>query len=190
VSLSEKTRQRLLLAALTCIERWGLAKTSLEDVARQAGLSRATVYRYFPVGREELVRETIAWEVGRFFARIEEEVGAEPDLAAKLRRGLMFGHRAIDDHALLQRVLATEPEPFLAELARTVPTIETLIRTYLLALLRSERLRPGIDASEAADYLTRLFLSYLGTQGRADLTDPVSVDRLVTTQFLGGIVGP
>lgn len=185
---SEKTRVRLLEATLSCVERWGLDKTSLEDVAREAGLSRATVYRYFPGGREELVHETVGWEVGRFFARLEQQIAREDDLTAKLRRGLMFGHQAIEEHALLQRVLATEPEALLAELSNTVPLIEQAIRAYLLALLRSEELRPGVDAAEAADYLTRLFLSYLGSQGRWDFTDPAEVDRLVRRHLVAGIL--
>jgi len=39
---------RVLDAALTCVGRVGLAKTTLDDVAREAGCARATVYRYFP----------------------------------------------------------------------------------------------------------------------------------------------
>ena len=108
------TRTRILEAAVTCIERWGLAKTSLEDVANEAGLSRATVYRYFAGGRDELVAETIAWEVAvlRPAGRRGRARGGIED---KLVRGLVFGHQAIDDHLLLQRVLSTEPEVFLAD---------------------------------------------------------------------------
>jgi AcrR family transcriptional regulator len=190
LTANEHTRTRLLEATLACIERWGLEKTSLEDVAREAGLSRATVYRYFAGGREQLVHDTVAWEVGRFFGRIEREIAVEPDLAGKLRRGLMFGHQAVEEHALLQRILATEPEALLAELSNTVPLIEQAVRAYLLALLRGARLRPGVSALEASDYLTRLFLSYVGSQGQWDFTDAAAVDELVRTQFLAGVLAP
>jgi len=40
-------RDRLLDAAEACLARYGASKTSMEDVAKTAGLSRATVYRYF-----------------------------------------------------------------------------------------------------------------------------------------------
>ncbi len=158
-------------------------------MAREAGLSRATVYRYFGGGREQLVHETVAWEVGRFFERIEQEIAVEPDLAGKLRRGLMFGHRAVEEHALLQRILATEPEALLAELSNTVPLIEQAVRAYLLALLRVRARfvlvsRPG----EAADYLTRLFLSYVGSQGLWDFSNRDQVDDLVRSQFLAGVI--
>lgn len=187
---TESNRQRVLAATLACVERWGLQKTNVEDVAREAGVSRATVYRYFPGGREQLVRETVAWEVARFFARLEAATAGEPHLAGKLRRGLVFGHRAVEEHALLQRILATEPEALLAELSEALPLVEQAIRGYFLAVLRGEARRDGVDAGEAADYLTRLFVSYVGSQGQWDFTDEDAVDHLVRTQFLAGVLAP
>ena len=45
---------RVLDAALTCVARVGLAKTTLDDVAREAGCARATVYRCFS-GKQQLL---------------------------------------------------------------------------------------------------------------------------------------
>ena len=55
-------RDRLLEATYTCIARFGLAKTTVEDVVKASGISRATIYRHFPGVRDELLRETVAWE--------------------------------------------------------------------------------------------------------------------------------
>ena len=44
---TKPVRERLLDAAEVCLARFGPQKTSMEDVARTAGMSRATVYRYF-----------------------------------------------------------------------------------------------------------------------------------------------
>jgi AcrR family transcriptional regulator len=184
----EGPRERLLNAALRCIERWGLAKTSLEDIANEADLSRATVYRYFPGGRDEVIGQTIEWEVDRFFRRLNDAIVDLPDLASKLERGLVFGHRAIVEHQLLQQMLSTEPEVFLPELSETGPPVTGPIEAYFEELLDHETLRPGVDEAEAASYLAKLFLSYLGSQGHWDLTDPAQAHRLVRTQFLAGIV--
>lgn len=184
------TRTRILEAAVSCIERWGLAKTSLEDVANEAGLSRATVYRHFGGGRDELVTETIGWEVAQYLGRLADAIEAEQGLEAKLVRGLVFGHQAIDDHLLLQRVLSTEPDLFLADFQPTMPVMAALVQAEALRLLADEQLRPGIDAEEAAGYLSGLFLSYLGNPGQWDLTDETAVHRLVRTQFLAGILEP
>lgn len=182
------TRSRLLHAALACVERNGLGGTTLEDVAAEAGLSRATVYRHFPGGRDQLVSETVTWEVGRFLSRLGAAVDAEPDLAGHLRVGLTVGHRAIHEHALLQQVLRTEPEELLRELAEAEPLLAGVVRTYVRGLLDGEPVRAGLDLDEAADYVSRMFLSYLGTPGRWDLEDAAQVDRLVRTQLLAGVL--
>ncbi len=182
------SRTRILEAAVACIERWGLAKTTLEDVATEAGLSRATLYRWFPGGRDQLITETVAWETARFMARLVDAVAPHPDLEAKLVEGLVFGHQAVRDHVLLQRILNSEPELFLTEFHSSVPALDQLARAYIVEQLGHERLRPGVDVDWAAEYVARLFLSYLGSHGRWDLADRDQVRRLVRTQLLGGVV--
>jgi len=173
---------------VACIERWGLAKTSLEDVANEAGLSRATVYRYFEGGRDQLVSETIGWEVAKYLGRLADAVEPEQGIEAKLVRGLVFGHQAIDDHLLLQRVLSTEPDLFLADFQPVMPVMAALVQGEVGRLLADEQLRPGLDVDEAAGYVTGLFLSYLGNPGQWDLADDTAVHRLVRTQFLAGVL--
>ena len=41
----DDTRQKIIEATYACVARWGLAKTTVEDAAREAKVSRATVYR-------------------------------------------------------------------------------------------------------------------------------------------------
>ena len=44
----ELARQRIIDAASRCIERMGVPKTTLSNVAEEVGVTRQTVYRYFP----------------------------------------------------------------------------------------------------------------------------------------------
>ena len=60
----EAARQRLLDAAETCIDRYGLAKTTVEDIATEAKVSRATIYRYFD-NRDELVLAVVLRSLDR-----------------------------------------------------------------------------------------------------------------------------
>ena len=55
--------ERVADAAIRCVGRWGVAKTTLDDVAREAGCSRATVYRLFPGGKENLLDTAVRLEV-------------------------------------------------------------------------------------------------------------------------------
>ena len=42
-----EARERIVGAAMRCVDRYGPAKTGLSDVARELGVTRQTVYRYF-----------------------------------------------------------------------------------------------------------------------------------------------
>jgi AcrR family transcriptional regulator len=183
----DATRRRLFEATLDAALESGFRLT-VEQVAVQAGLSRATVYRYFPGGKEQLLSETITWEVGRFFERIGREVADAPDFATRIERALAFGREALDHHELLDKVLTEEPEQLLAELELTMPIVFVGINSYLRPFLERESLAPGVDVTEAAEYLARMFLTYLGNEGSWDLSDPDQLHRLVRTQFLGGVL--
>jgi AcrR family transcriptional regulator len=180
-------QERIFEATYACVARYGIAKTTVEDAARQAKVSRATVYRYFPGGKDELIRETIAWETARFFRRLADAIAGIDDLAPLLEEALLFAHRAVEEHAVLQRILQTEPERLLPELTVESNRILTLIKAFLLPYL--ERERPGQDVAGAGEYIARMFLSHLAAQGGWDLSDRDEVRRLVRTQFLPGITG-
>src|SRR5947209_10030362 len=188
MSVDLTVQERILEAGFACVARYGLAKTTVEDVARAAGLSRATLYRQFPGGRDQLLREVITWETGRFFGRLAEAVAGAADFAGLLEEALLFAHRAIEEHEVLQKVLQTEPERLLPQLTVESERVLVFIRRFLLPYLEREQLRDGVDAEEAADYVARMLLSFIGNQGRWDLTDPAQVSRLVRTELLAGVL--
>jgi AcrR family transcriptional regulator len=185
-------RDRLLAATYRCVARFGMAKTTVEDVVKESGVSRATIYRQFPGGRDELLRETVAWELGNYFTTLADHVYDAPTLVDLLERGLVYAHRSVNDHEVLRKMLDTEPERLLplltTESARTLPFIADFLHPYLEREASEGRLRPGVDVDRAAEYLARAILSLIGAQGRWDLTDPDQVHDLVSTELLAGIV--
>ena len=181
-------QERLLEAAYACVARYGLAKTTVEDVARESRLSCATIYRYFPGGRDELVREVISWETGRFFGRLAEAVAGASDFASMLEEALVFAHRAVEEHEVLQKILQTEPERLLPQLTVDTHRVLGFITAFLEPYLERETLQPGVDPHEASEYVARLLLSFISAQGRWDLTDRQQVRRLVRTEVLAGIL--
>jgi AcrR family transcriptional regulator len=181
-------RDEVLAATVRCAGRVGLARITVEEVAREASVSRATVYRWFPGGREQLIDEAMTWEIGRFLARLGAAVEGAPDFPTRLELGLVFAHRAIEEHEVLQRLLETEPGGLLPQLQATTPLVVAVIRDYLVPFLEAERLRPGVVPVEAADHLARMILSFMAGEGSWDLADPDVVRALVRDRFLGGIL--
>jgi len=185
-----EVRDRILTATIEVVAGAGLAGLRMEEVARVARVGRATLYRYFPGGKEQLVNEAITWEVGRFFRDLALEVADAPDLRGRLERGLMFAHRSMAGHEALATVLEADREQFLPRLHETSPLVVGVVRDYLTPAVAAEQLRPGVDVDEAAEYLARMVLSFIPSPGQWDLTDPAEVARLVDRQFLAGILTP
>lgn len=182
-------RQRILEATYACVARWGLSKTTVEDAAREAGLSRATVYRYFPGGRDELVDAVVSWQYLRFFGRLYEEVHGAASLEEVLERGLVFARRQVLEHEVLLKVLQTEPEVLLPKLTVESNRTVGLISGFLVPYLHEHGLPDGLAVHEAADFLARMILSYISSPGRWDLSDPEEVRTLVRVELLPGVVG-
>ena len=185
--MAPSARDRLLQATYTCVARYGIAKTTVEDAAREAGVSRATVYRYFPGGKDQLIRETILWESARFFARLMPLVDGATSLGELLEELVVFGHRAVEEHDVLQKVLQTEPELLLPQLTVGSTALVGIIKALLLPWMEGVSLPPATSADQAADHLARMLLSLIGAPGRWDLADPAQVRALVHGHLLAGI---
>ena len=78
------TRERILEAALELFLRQGIRKTSIDDVADRAGVTRVTVYRYFS-DRQQLIGESFL-QINAAFDRIRVALEEEQDLDGYLNR--------------------------------------------------------------------------------------------------------
>ena len=68
------TEGRILDAAKACCERWGFAKVTIDDIAAESGVSRATLYRLFPGGKDVLFDALRVRELEEFFALLASQV--------------------------------------------------------------------------------------------------------------------
>lgn len=180
-------RIRIVDATLTCISRVGLAKTTLDDVARAAGCSRATVYRAFPGGKDALMRAVVETELSRLFSDLAVRMGAAAELEEVLVAGITGAARRIGGHSALGFLLAHEPEVVLPHLAfehhdRLLAHVSAYAAPFL------GRWLDHAEALRVAEWTTRIVLSYLGCPAEAvDLTHDGDARHLVRTFVLPGI---
>ena len=139
----DDNRQRILEATYACVARWGMAKTTVEDAAREAKVSRATVYRTFPGGRDELINAVVNWATLEFFVRLYEQVQGADSLETVMERGIMFAHRSIVEHEVLQRVMQTEPDKLLPALTVESNRIRRGIAEFLVPYLDQRGVAAG-----------------------------------------------
>jgi AcrR family transcriptional regulator len=180
--------QRVIDAALRCIARWGVGKTTLDDVARQASCSRATIYRLFPGGKDALLEAITRRELDRFFSGLAQRFDDARDLEDMLVGGMVYASRALAGHEALQFVLAYEPEVVLPKVAfhhadRVLTAITAFAAPYL-----APHVGDG-EAPRVAEWVARLVLTYtLAPADDVDVGDEESARRLVRTFVLPGIV--
>lgn len=150
---------RILDATMTCLSRFGVAKTTIDDVAREAGCSRATVYRYF-ANRNALVTTVVEREVAVLAAAVTEAAQSADDLEDAVTAMFVTAARAIVSHTALQRALDLEPEIVLPGLS-----FEGGDRLFADASDRFAplfaRFLPPDRARRAAEWSTRVLLAYL-----------------------------
>src|SRR5438309_9823960 len=102
--------ERVADAAIRCVGRWGVAKTTLADVAREAGCSRATVYRLFPGGKENLLDTAVRLEVRRFLGGLVAALTEADDVEQVLVNGNAYGSALLREDAALPLLPAYERE--------------------------------------------------------------------------------
>ena len=76
--LPEERPKQILDAALAVFAERGLAAARLDDIAKLAGLSKGTIYLYFP-NKEELFREVVRASVIAFIVEAEAFFETEKD---------------------------------------------------------------------------------------------------------------
>ena len=178
IALTTPAQERALDAAVELVARWGVAKTTLGDVAKTAGMSRATLYRAFPGGKDQLFGLLAQREVARFLAVATDACDAAPDLATALTDALHAASTHLATHGAIRFVLDHEPElavPVLGfgEMDRLLKLVSRAVAPHLVRFTTDE-------ASWAAEWCARLFLSALVNPTPAwDLTDRAVCARLV-----------
>jgi AcrR family transcriptional regulator len=156
-----EARRRIVEAATACIDRSGLAKTSLSDIATEAGVTRQTVYRYFPSLPDILTAVAVAG-AEEFAERMEHHLSAFATAEEAAVESVVYAVRTLPDEPYLGLLLqAGETDSFTAGV--TSP-IAFSLGARILRNLPIDWPAIGItdaDLHSLAELLMRLFISFL-----------------------------
>ena len=169
-----ETEARILDAAKSCCERWGFAKVTIDDIAADSGVSRATLYRLFPGGKDVLFDALRVRELNEFFEVLAGHVEATDNLEDLLVATVVSATRELRADQHLALMMASEPGEALSQL--TVAGLPRIIRmaTVTLTPLVASYV-PQQAAHRLIDVLSRLTISYfLAPSDDVDLGDEMS----------------
>jgi TetR/AcrR family transcriptional repressor of uid operon len=178
---------RVAAAALDEFAEHGIRRTSMEDVARRAGVSRMTVFRRF-ASKQRLVEVVIAREVHRGMQELDLLWEGAETLEDRLVAGFEFAGRYVRGHPLFDRLLRSEPDVLLPPLTLDGGPVLELYRSLIAKRLQAE-VNAGraatSDIDGVAEVIARLAISLLLTRdGTITLEDPHSVRRLVNLTLI------
>ena len=163
---AERTRQRILDAAGYCFAASGYAKTTVEEIALQAGVSKALIYTHFR-GKEQILEavleRTLAdWDQTTRATGWPEGESVLQGLADMHRAGLRYAR----DNPLLCALFRLDPL-ILLDMRRSAAVRRSLaqFREQLVAAIRagvaSGELREELDVEHAAEVVRILHLAFI-----------------------------
>lgn len=165
--LADETSERILAAAARQAEDFGLRRFTMDDVARRVGVSRVTIYRYFP-RKDRLVEAILFRELRRFLASIDAAVAPYETVEERLVEGFVFTLTFLRKHTLLNRLLRTEPELILPALTVNAGPVLAAGREFVAGFVHVEAEEGRLALSDedidgVSEMLARAVLSFVLT---------------------------
>ncbi|MBE1493324.1 AcrR family transcriptional regulator [Amycolatopsis lexingtonensis] len=172
---TDPIRVRVLDAALEQFCRLGIQRSTMEDVAKRAGLSRITVYRRFAT-KDTLVEHVVRREYRRYFDRFLGEIKQAETVADRVVLGFVSSLRAIRGNPLIGGLIAAEPgllaSSMITDDGRTLATVREFVAGQLRREQRAGTVAAGLDVEVVAELMVRLSASFLAIPSHVvDLDD-------------------
>jgi AcrR family transcriptional regulator len=156
---TDEVGEAILDTALEEFLSYGLRRTTVDVVARRAGVSRATLYRRFD-GKDALVQAVLVRECRRFFGSVAAAVAGVSTAEDRLVEGFAVGVRHARADRLLNRLLASDPEALLPYLTTNGALVVAAAREFLVR--QGGAPAPAGDRTPAgvAELFVRLAISF------------------------------
>lgn len=149
----------VLEAVKSCCERWGIEKVTVDDIAKESGVSRATLYRMFPGGKDVIYESLRVYELDRFFATLLEKIEDAQTLDTMLVRAVTCATVELRSDQHLAIMMASEPGAVVSELTvEGMPRIIRVASEYLIPFV--DRFLPREQSRPLIDVVVRLVISH------------------------------
>ncbi|QDH80940.1 TetR/AcrR family transcriptional regulator [Echinicola soli] len=162
---NEEVEQKILETANQLFFRNGFKHTTMDDISKKLGMSKKTVYQYFP-GKQELLEASFNMLKTRLSLKVES-ILENDELSFLLKLKSMLSAIAKD--------LAPINPALLADMRDQVPEVWAALEDYIRtsAYLRFQRLiQAGIDQGLVASHVDKSMVVLLYASAIQNLIDP------------------
>jgi AcrR family transcriptional regulator len=181
---SDAAQVHFIDAAEACFERYGVVKTTMEDIAKMAGVSRPTVYRHFS-DRDTLILAVVMRRARSLIGKAQAYIRRQERFEDQLVEGLLFLVKTGRKDPFV-RILVSPEHLELAHqiLGATDAVVDLNLEMWQPILAEAAargELNPELDFREIARWLTHVELIMVG---RFDLAADDDVIRTMLRTFL------
>jgi TetR/AcrR family transcriptional repressor of uid operon len=189
----DETSARILDAAYELFSRFGIQRTTMEDVARRAGVSRITVYRRFAT-RAVLVDQLIRREIRRYFDQFLVDIEHAETAADRVVLGFVSSLRAFRHNPLIGGLMASDPNALIPSTIGDGGRTLAAVREFVAGQLRREQdagnVSGDVNVDIVAELMVRVCSSFLVIPSHiVDLDDDEQL-RDLARQFLVPMLEP
>ena len=125
----EARGERILAAAAELIVRWGYKKTTIDDIARQAGVAKGTIYLHWKT-REELFKAVIVYEELKLTDDMKQRIASDPE-GTTLHGMLKHATVATMKHPIWKAVMTRDTE-MLGELIQDEAVVQKSVDNFMV----------------------------------------------------------
>lgn len=184
-------RDQILDAANECFTQLGIQRTSVQDVARMAKVSRGTIYRYF-VDREVLIEAAIEHGAQRFYRDVAAAMAKKRTLAEQLGAMAETHATILLDHRTRNRLMADDAElmrHMIADGDSAVKRTTKFLEPYVRDAQKRGEVGAKLDVTAASEWLARIIYSFstVNEGSSFDMTKPETVRRYVEKFAVNGL---
>src|SRR2546426_5380027 len=149
------SRKQLMASAIDCFARLGYQGTSIDRIARDAGVTKGAVYYHFR-DKEQLLFEAVKDRIGGFEKQVLDDVSPERDALENLRHVVdaCFVHATVSNHrrfiiTLMIEALDTNPR-LSVEFRDILRRMRTFLRDVIVRAQQRGQLRPDVSPEAVA----------------------------------------
>jgi AcrR family transcriptional regulator len=176
-----EARQQILAAAETVIARYGVSKTTMEDVGKQAGVSRPTVYRYFG-DRDNLLAAVIERRSRMLFDRAREYIFGFESFAEQVVEGLLYlidhGRRDPIVRILVGPEYLDVTSPIVNGSALAAELTAEMWEPVLRRAIQRGEIRSDLDVFDVGQWLALIQFTMVGRHDVTGADDPGTREML------------
>lgn len=187
---SKPVRERLLDAAEGCLEQFGPQKTSMEDVARAAGMSRATVYRYFE-NRDALLLGVASRQASSLATEAMAFLPQFNTISDWLVEGCLFTLREIPKRPVFASLVTSLDSSAASKLllgsSGMIQIGVNVLRPMFANARQQGLLRDGVDIDMLIEWLLRVLWTYLNAPSQV-ATDEDSMRKLFHMMIIPAVL--